>query len=531
MRLPTATIRRLLNLPQVADIWVGGGRSLNSDNDEVFCAAWLDPKEQLVRTMEIRQFPPTPEQLMRLLVQAIESPHHPQAQPCRPHAIIVDDRELQFFLRGVVAPLDIQVEYQARVPLLDDFFELMAAEVTSDDPDLEGLPREYVPLYKRKIRELAQLDIWRRLNHVTPFKLHCSSWDCPTLFAVLVNPQGASRDFGLMLHRGEEALRNFWQQIDQEDPYLDEEDDDRLEETVLRNDCLFLNVSEVDEADLDNDLSFVLRGHAYTIEVGVVHPLEGIRHFYAPEEAEMVYVAIASLIKFWKKTKKQFEQEAYPELNLRFQIPSPCHCALSYQVQVATAPEMMPGIDEDTEESQSLCQIPIDTEAIPEEAYILFKRFPPKELGELQAAVAYHQRGEIPEEFKGYPVLTIQTKKSAAAAIAAKIAEEGGIHHLTVFPLSGPEQIVMLLAQTNANHLWLLDTFDAESGSLLLDWIKEVNDLDGACGLAVAYGVTGKTRRQPTLKQIVGLFETSLVFSFVDTQRPPTPQPIEISKP
>lgn len=88
----------------------------------------------------------------------------------------------------------------------------------------------------------------------------------------------------------------------------------------------------------------------------------------------------------------------------------------------------------------------------------------------------------------------------------------------------------MLLAQTNANHLWLLDTFDPESGSLLLDWIKEVNDLEGACGLAVAYGMTGKTRMQPTLKQIVGLFETSLVFSFVDTQRPPTPQPIEISK-
>lgn len=42
--------------------------------------------------------------------------------------------------------------------------------------------------------------------------------------------------------------------------------------------------------------------------------------------------------------------------------------------------------------------------------------------------------------------------------------------------------------------------------------------------------MTGKTRMQPTLKQIVGFFETSLVFSFVDTQRPPTPQPIEIAK-
>ncbi|RMH66614.1 MAG: hypothetical protein D6676_04860 [Cyanobacteria bacterium J003] len=531
MNLPTATIRRLLNLPQVAAIWVGGGRSLGTDNDEAFCAAWLDPKEQVIRSMGIGQFPPTPEQLTRLLVQAIEYPRHPEAQPCRPDAIIVDDRELQFFLRGVVAPLDIQVEYQAQVPPLDDFFEFMAAAATRDDQNVKVLPREYVPLYKQKIGEFAQLDIWRRLNSVTPLQLHCDAWDSPTLFAVLVSPQGAKRDFGLMLYRGQEALRNFWQQIDQEYPYIDEEDAERLEETVLRNDCFFLNFSEVDEEDLGNDLSFVLRGHAYTIELGVIHPLEGIRHFYAPEEAEMVYVAIAVLIKFWKKTKKQFEKEEYPELNLRFKIPSPCHFALGYQVQVATAPQMIPGIDEDTEDSKSQRQIPIDTAAIPEEAYILFKRFPPKELEELQAAVAYHQRGEIPEEFKGYPVLTIQTKKSAAAALTAKIVEEGGIHHLTVFPLSGPEQIVMLLAQTNANHLWLLDTFDAASGSLLLDWIKEVNDLGGTCGLAVAYGLTGKTRMQPTLQQNVGLFETSLVFSFVDTQRPPTPQPIEISKP
>ncbi|MFN4067130.1 MAG: DUF6930 domain-containing protein [Thermosynechococcus sp.] len=530
MSLPAATIRRLLNVPQVAAIWVGGGRSLDSKNDEVFCAAWLDPKDQGVRSMEVGQFPPTPEHLTRLLVQAIEYPRHPQAQPCRPYTIIVDDRELQFFLRGVVAPLDIQVEYQAHIPLLDEFFEFIAAEVTSDDEDIEVLPPEYISVYKQKIREFGQLDIWRRLDSLTPLKLHCDAWDSPTLFAVLVNPQSEDGAFGLMLYRGEEALRNFWQQIDQEYPYIDEDDDEHLEETVLRNDCLFLNFAQVDEEDLGRNPSFVLKGQLYSIEPGVIHPLEGMRPFYAPEEAEMVYVAIEALIKFWKKTKKQFDHEECPELDLRFKIPSPRHSALHYQVQVATVPEMMAEINGDLEEGESQHQIPIDTEAIPRDTYILFKLFPPKELQELQAAVSYHQRGEIPEAFEGYPVLTIQTKKAAAEALAAKIAEEGGIHHLTVFPLSGPEQIVMLLAQTNANHLWLLDTFDPESGPLLLNWIKEVNELEGACGLAVAYGMTGKTRMQPTLKQIVGLFETSLVHSFVDTQRPPTPQPIEISK-
>lgn len=530
MSLPAATIRRLLNVPQVATVWVGGGRSLDSDNDEVFCAAWLDPEAQAIRSMEIGQFPPRPEQLMRLLVQAIEHPRHFDCEPCRPHTIIVDDRELQFFLRGVVAPLDIRVEYQAPIPLLDEFFEFIAAELNSDEEEVEVLPPEYVSLYTQKVREFAQLDIWQRLNPVILLKLHCDAWDSPTLFAVLVNPRGEEGAFGLVLYRGEEALRNFWQQIEQVYPYIDEDDDERLEETVLHNDCLFLSFAQVEEEDLGNPLSFVLKGHPYTLEVGVIHPLEGMRPFYASEEAETVYVAIEALIKFWKKTRKQFQKEACPELDLGFKIPSPRHSALGYRVQVATVPQMMAEINSNFGESDAQHEIPIDTEAIPDEAYVLFKFLSPSELRELQATVPYHQRGEIPEEFEHYPVLAIQTKKAAAEAIAAKIAEEGGIHHLTVFPLAGLGQIVMLLAQTNANHLWLLDTFDPESGSLLLDWIKEVNELEGACGLAVAYGMTGKTRMQPTPKQIVGLFETSLVFSFVDTQRPPTPQPIEISK-
>ncbi|WP_298975865.1 DUF6930 domain-containing protein [uncultured Thermosynechococcus sp.] len=530
MSLPAATIRRLLNVPQVSTVWLGGGRSLDRINDTVFGAAWLDPQDQAIRSMELSQLPPTPEQLTRLLVQAIEHPRHLACEPCRPHTIIVDDRELQFFLRGVVAPLDIQVEYQAQIPLLDEFFEFITAKATDEAEDVELLPREYIPLYKQKVKELAQLDIWQCLDSVIPLKLHCEAWDSPTLFAVLVNPQGTNHDFGLMLYRGEEALRNFWQQIDQEYPYIDEDDDEHLEETVLRNNCLFLNFTQVNAEDLDSDLFFFLNGKLYAIDPGAIHPLEGMRPFYAPEEAEMVYVAIEALIKFWKKTKKQFAKGEYPELNLRLKIPSPCHFALSYQVQVATVPQIRSTIDDNTEESDLKFRIPIDTEAIPEEAYLLFKLFAPEELQELPAVVSYYQRGEIPEGFQGYPVLTIQTKKTAAEVLAAKIAEEGGIHHLTVFPLSGAEQVVMLLAQTNANHLWLLDTFDPESGLLLLDWIKEVNALEGACGLAVAYGITGKTRMQPTLKQIVGLFETSLIFSFVDTQRPPTPQPIEIAK-
>ncbi|MDM7327318.1 MAG: hypothetical protein P3X23_009430 [Thermosynechococcus sp. Uc] len=530
MSLPAATIRRLLNVPQVSSAWVGGGRSLDKINDRVFGAAWLDPEDQAIRSMELSQLPPTPEHLMRLLVEAIEHPRHFECEPCRPHTIIVDDRELQFFLRGIVAPLDIQVEYQAHIPLLDEFFEFITATTTDNAEDIELLPREYIPLYKQKVKELAQLDIWQCLDSIIPLKIHCEAWDSPTLFAVLVNPQRANHDFGLLLYRGEEALRNFWQQIDQEYPYIGEDDDERLERAILRNNCLFLNFTQINPEDLDDDLFFVLNGQLYTIDPGAIHPLEGMRPFYAPEEAEMVYVAIEALIKFWKKTKKQFAQGKYPELNLRFKIPSSCHFALSYEVQVATVPEMVSNIDDNSEESNLKFHIPIDTEAIPEQAYILFKLFSPEELQKLPTVVSYYQRGEIPKGFQGYPVLTIQTKKTAAGALAARIAEEGGIHHLTVFPPSEAEQVVILLAQTNANHLWLLDTFDPENGLLLLDWIKEVNALEGACGLAVAYGMTGKTRMQPTLKQIVGFFETSLVFSFVDTQRPPTPQPIEIAK-
>ena len=105
--LPAATLNRLLKLPQITSVWEGDRRPINtheglsSDEQSGDCILWVDGSEGLVRSMDVIPDSAGLESVVRTLLHAMEVPR-PPALPGRPQKIVVRNRELQFFLRGVL---------------------------------------------------------------------------------------------------------------------------------------------------------------------------------------------------------------------------------------------------------------------------------------------------------------------------------------------------------------------------------------------------------------------------------------------
>jgi len=529
--LPAATCRRLLNLPQFPTVWVGGVCAFVADDTEAYCGAWLDANSQSVRSMEVVEHPFSKQQLMRLLVQAMEHPH-PKNSPCRPQTIIVNDLELQFFLRGILLPLEIEVQYSKDIPLLQEFFAFMESELIDEAEEQDVLPPEYAELFLPKVKAFAELDLCQHLCNMQPLKLYCESWESPTLVALFINRESDSmnREFGVMLYRGEKAFWDFWQRAMTAPAVAEEDDDDEYDDpSLLDQDCLLLNFEVADTVDALDHAFFQLKGQYYMFDVGVVHPLEGMRHFFAPEEAEMVYVVLDALIQFWQRHGKKFRRNAYPSIEMPLTISSPLHSALSYQVQVSTDPDLLEQMQQDmAAKEQELA--PVEIKTIPADLYTLFQFETPESLTELRQAVSYYQPGTVPATVERYPILIIQTTKPQALAIAGALASEGGVHHLTLVSHGDRGSDSLVLLQTNANHFWMCQTLSSREVAELDEWFRAIAKGKGACGLAIAYGMSGKTLRHPTLKQMVGFYEVFLQPNHIDRDRPPTPQPIERRK-
>jgi len=105
--LNSSTRRRLQQLRQIPAIWEGDRRllspqirSLETDSRQGDCILWVDGMEGLVRAMDVVSSDAGHEAVVRALLQAMEYPQG-SGIPARPQKILVRDRELQFFLRGV----------------------------------------------------------------------------------------------------------------------------------------------------------------------------------------------------------------------------------------------------------------------------------------------------------------------------------------------------------------------------------------------------------------------------------------------
>ena len=166
MAISNFSQRRLKKIPQVPSVWEGDRRPLNGLSIELEseleangdCIIWIDASEGMVRAMEIVSPEMGNEVLVRTLIKAIETPHHP-AQPLRPQKIIVRDRELQFFLRGALQDLGIKVEYARELPLIDELFRGFESMKSISSNALPPVYNDVLDNIAKKIWEVEPWDI------------------------------------------------------------------------------------------------------------------------------------------------------------------------------------------------------------------------------------------------------------------------------------------------------------------------------------------------------------------------------------
>ena len=516
-----STSRRLKKLPQIPSVWEGDRRPLSnteppqSSEAQGECILWVDGSQGVVRGMDMVAEDTGPEAIVRTLMRAMENPHSP-ARPARPQRIVVRDRQIQFYLRGVLQDLDIAIDYVSELPLIDELFRGFADIIDSQIPDL---PPQYAQLLHEKAYAIWQAAPWDFLEEQQILSIEINKWDIGTLYASVMGMLGM--EYGILLYRSEESLKRFRASVLQ-----DEESTQNLEEAFLKQDCLFLTFERADE-DEDDDDEFDDLADLPLSEIdptfGNIHPLEGLRSVLYEEEALIVYVALESLFRFVRDNHRQLNGPDFPSLTRRYRIALPeSEDTKSLNVNVTTMPDLaaqleeMAGFDGDDDDEGLPGDVAFRSlrdDLIPEDSFLSLGVVSWEMLDYLRKGVTYQKAGEIEPVGDGLPVILVQTSRPKAKTTIESIQEAGGLSAICFNPGADPfggDRYDLGLLQTQNNELFLFGEFD-DDDPVHVDarkkWNQRCKNTKGYCGLIIAKGLTGASRGNPQLRDMMALFE------------------------
>ncbi|WP_414552205.1 DUF6930 domain-containing protein [Anabaena sp. CCY 0017] len=518
-----STSRRLKTLTQIPSVWEGDRRPMSSsptqDTDSESqgeCILWVDGSQGVVRGMDVVAPETGPEAIVRTLMRAMEHPHSP-GKPARPQKIVVKDREIQFYLRGVLQDLDIAIDYVPELPLIDELFRGFTEILENQVPDL---PPQYAQALHNKALALWQSAPWEFLEEQQILSIEINKWDVGTLYASVMGMLGM--EYGILLYRSEESLKQFRAAVLQDD-----ESQGRLEEAFLKQDCLFLTFEsedeiDEDEIDADEDLAYLPISEIEPT-FGNIHPLEGLRSVLYEEEALAVFVALESLNRFIRDYHSQLESETFPSLSRNYRISPPkseSESIKSLSVTVSTMPQLaaeleeMAGFDLEEMEEEDLPDFSsLRDDLIPEDAFLSLGVISWEMLESLRQGVQTHQAGEIEKVGDGLPVILIQTSRPKAKTVIEKIGAAGGLKAICFNPGADPfdgDRYDLGLLQTEDDELFLFGEFledDPTHREARKKWNQRCKNTKGYCGLIIAKGLTGASRGNPQLRDMMALFE------------------------
>jgi hypothetical protein len=526
--LPPASRRRLLKLPQDSGTWEGGWQPLPAQGrasiPEGSCILWADRSQAFVRMIEVLPGEPDPETVARTLLRAMEQPQHP-SRPGRPQKVVVQDRQLQFYLRGVLQELEIQVEYAPKLPLVAEIFEglknfLHLSEETPEPPaELDEIAE--------KIWEQAP---WRYLSDHHILALELNHWDLETLYLSLMG--NAQMEYGVLAYRSLESLRKFRQKAMERTSQTSMEE---MQAAFLSQDCLFLNY-EPDEEPETNLLS-LFGPNALTQdedselipEFGSIHPIEGIRQHLHEEEVAVMYVALTALSQFWQQHQRKLKGKAVlnglPDLKSTLEIDIPESMGGgNLTVTMATQPQLATDLlnmgAEDSDLSLTTYPEPagvLQDDLVPDGSIFSIGSIPWELVEMARAHVRHHQAGETKSAGDGMPVIMVQTSQPKAKIIIANLKKAGGIVGMG-FSLGrdpfGDPLYDLGVVKTADHQFHLLGEFDANDAvhkQAKQKWQKRCKSTKGWCGVLIAKGVTGASRGKLRVQDMLALFEVRQV--------------------
>lgn len=522
--LNRSTSRRLQQLPQIPSVWEGDRRPLvrgNTSNPEWGaaepalpdgeCILWVDGSQGMVRAMDVVMPDSGSEAVVRTLLRAMEHPHNP-GTPARPQKIVVRDRELLFFLRGVLQDLDITLDYVPELPLIDEIFRSFQDAIGSRPPQL---PPQFAEKLLAKAFDLWEVSPWEVLADHQIIAIELNQWDLGTLYASIMGMLGM--EYGILLYRSLDSLTRFRQRV------MDNESIEEMEEAFLGQDCLFVTFEHANEDEAEDiDLSSLAPSEIEPI-FGNLHPLEGLRSFLYEEEAAALLVVMDALHRFFRQHRKKFDNDAFPTLSSRYKIPVPVGVenadALPAQlsVKVSTMPDLADDLLEmgEPDVAAGATGLPsIRDDLVPENSFLSLGVVPWEMLEYLRSGAEYHQPQTVEAAGDGLPVIMIQTSRPKAKTLIQDLKEAGGLQAVCFNPGEDPfggDRYDLGLFQTGNGDLHLFGEFGEDDPTHVAarkKWDQRCKKTKGYCGLIIAKGLTGSTRGNPQFKDMMALFET-----------------------
>ncbi len=512
--LPAATVRRLQKLPQIPSVWEGdrhrlpGSLALGSQISprlaEGECILWVDGVQGVVRAMEVVPAGSGIEPMVRALIMAMERPN--AALPARPQKVVVREREVQFFLRGILHELDIKVECQPELPLID---EILQSFTEVSEQILPPLPEKYAQLLAGKALTLWQEAPWEYLGDHHILAIELNQWDLETLYVSIMGQLG--REYGVLFYRSLPSLKQFRQEAGQPDT------PEEMEEAFLRQDCFYLTfqarnpqleeLPDLDLADLDPE--------EIEPNFGTIHPLEGLRVALQEDEAAALAVALEALHRFLRQYHRKLEEDFQP-CQGRYRIPNPQAPGETLLVQVRTLPELAAELLEleEAEPAQTLLR----HDLVPEGAQVGLGVLPWTIVEMLRHTEQWHPlpQSKLVKKGEGLPVVIVRTSRPKAKQLIENLRGEGGPQSVCfntgVDPFVG-SRYDLEIVQTGNRDLHLFGEFPEDDRAHWIArkrWEQRCRETGGYCGLVVAMGVNSN-RPELQVQHILALFEMQAI--------------------
>lgn len=524
--LNPATERRLKQLPQLPHVWEGDRRRIKDphqgkdpDPSAEECILWVDGSEQVVRAMETVPRGIGPEAIVRTLLRAIEHPQTP-GPAALPQKIIVRDREIQFFLRGVLQNLDIVVDYVPELPLIDEIFRGM--EAVAERHQRPNLPESYTQALLEKAATIWKIAPWKSLEEHQIISLEINRWDIEKLYFSILG--SGKMDYGVLMYRSLDSLKRFRQQIihNEEESFTD------LEQAFLIQDCLFLTF-EMEENEEDDDFDDYGPDDVEP-HFGNLHPLEGLRGILYEEEALVCLVALEAFYRFLKTNRSKLSRHRFPSLSNTYRIPNPQPdpSEKTVSVKVTTLPDVAQELwemvedDEDDDfddEDDHSDNVLLSDDLIPNNSLSSLGLLPWTSVELLRETIPVYEgsKSKIPEKGEGLPIILIQTSQPKAKSLIKDLKEAGGLSGIGFTPGEDPVKEVnydLGFLQTSDGKLHLFGEFHPDAPihkEARKKWDQRCKNTKGWCGLVIAKGLTGASRGQPKITDMLALFEVRSV--------------------
>lgn len=533
-----STYRRLNQLNQIPSVWEGDRRHLSANVESDYdgqkeCIVWVDGSQGVVRAMDVVGAEAGPEAIVRTLLRAMEYPQGP-VKPGRPQKIVVRDREIQFYLRGILQDLNIVIEYVPSLPLIDELFREFEEDQNSQPPNL---PPQYAGHLMIVAEEIWQSAPWELLEEHQIISIEINKWDIQTLYISILGMLG--KEYGILLYRSLDSLKQFRASVLQQQ----ESSIEQLEESFLKQDCLFITFEktedlfeEYDDEDLDiADLSL----SEVEPNFGNIHPLEGLRASLFEEEALTVFVALTALNRFLRQHRRRLSIDDIPKIssNYRITLPQVSENNQMVSVKVTTLPEVTEELwemastqrftdldleedeDDDDDDDDDLSPLLRD-DLIPTDSLVSIGMISWEMMDDLrQQLKTFPFRENLPKVGDGFPVVVVQTSRPKAITLIEQIEVAGGLEAIFFNPGEDPfdDDVYDLgIMQTNNGEMHLFGEFsknDPVHKEARKKWDSRAKKTKGYCALLVARGLKGASRGNPKLPDMMALFVAKFISS------------------